>query len=79
MNTCFQTQQKSGLTKAILKSLSILLLATIGFWFISKAGIPPFAAAFILIFFRGILRFLFKMICFLVSAGILVYLLSVIL
>jgi hypothetical protein len=77
-NYCFLTQHKGRTAGIILRYLGILLLLVIGFWFVDKVGLPPLSAAILLIFFRGILRFLFKLICFIVSAAILIFLLSLI-
>jgi hypothetical protein len=77
-NISFSCQQRPRQAGTILRWLGILLLLVIGFWFVDKVGLPPLSAAILLIFFRGLLRILFKVICFIVSTAILIFLLSLI-
>jgi hypothetical protein len=77
-NICSLSRQRPPQAALILRYLGIALLAVIGFWFIGEVGLPPLTAAILLIFFRGLLRLLFRVICFIVSIAILIFMLSLI-
>lgn len=75
----YSKAQRPGWTGFILRNLAVLLLVALGLWLVSKTGVAPFTAAFILLFFKSLIRFLLKVACLIVLAGILVWLLSIIL
>lgn len=68
-----------GITGFIIRILLIILVASMCFYFLSRIGIPPITAAIVFIFFGKLLKAIFKLICYIVSAGLLIYLLSLIL
>ncbi len=71
--------REKGITRFVLKVLLIFVLTAVCFQILSKLGIPPITAAILFIFFGNVMRVIFKIICFFVSLGLLIYLLTVIL
>jgi hypothetical protein len=65
--------QKSIFQKTALTALVVTLLAFC-FCSLQKTGIQPFAAAFVLVFLNGFIRFVFRVTVILVSIAATVYL-----
>lgn len=65
------TNNSSTSAKKRIKAAGIFILALIGFSYLYRHGISPVWAAVLIVLFPGILRFIYKVVCFLVALGIL--------
>ena len=70
--------KQQGLIMILIKTILIILLAAISLGILDILGIAPLTAAILLIFFGNLLKILFKIICFIVSTGLLIWLLTAI-
>ena len=65
--------QKAILQKTVWRLITILLLA-LCFYFLSKNGVQPLLATILIIFIKGVIRFVFRMTVMLVSIAIVIFL-----
>jgi hypothetical protein len=69
MKALIQTLKNS---RSLHKIILIVILSAIAFWFLSELGIAPISAAFILLFMKGIIRFIYRLVCVLITIAVVI-------
>ena len=73
MKALIQTLKSS---RSLHQIIIIVILSAIAFWFLSKLGIAPVSAAIILLFAKGFIRFIYRLVCILITVAIVLFLIG---